>query len=499
MMSGNQVSSLWDRMKSSFWFIPGLLTVGGFLLSLLTQPLDSLIQPLLDQLPAIISGGAEGAGDVLSAIAGSLITVIATVFSLTIVIFTLTSGQYSPRMLRTLTSDRGLQVVLGFYIGTFVYSLMVLRLVTVSAGTEAGFHPVVSVAVAIILALVCVALFIYFVAHVTQLIQSSSIVKIAHDNMAQSVAKLDDLDEAQEKIKDPEENPRWEGLFAETPSIVQASSSGYVQDLNIDSLLAAVVDERTEVVDVPPGPGRFVSAGLFIVKVWPPSEGGLSHDAETKVNRAFVLGTERSLERDLGFGLRLLSDIALKGLSPGINDPTTTMQALDRIESVFFALGSKALPQRVQRRTVNGREVLVRIGHPTFDDLVGLAFDQVRRAAFSGGQVAVLERLLEILDGAIQANGIPERQRALWDRAFSVARLAPGQIPDPQDAANLMLRTVEMVPGLSLKERVAMDGDLDRLMSLSEDLEGEAKVREAVEACRRQVGPGSGRAAGSPS
>ena len=170
MAAGNQVGSLWERMNSSFWFIPGLLTVGGFLLALLTQPLDSLVQPVLDQLPTIISGGAQGAGDVLSAIAGSLITVIATVFSLTIVIFALTSGQYSPRMLWSLTSDRRLQVVLGFFVGTFVYCLLVLRLIKVSAGAETGFHPVESVAVAILLALVCVALLIYFIGYVTLLI-----------------------------------------------------------------------------------------------------------------------------------------------------------------------------------------------------------------------------------------------------------------------------------------------------------------------------------------
>ncbi|MDP8951138.1 MAG: DUF2254 domain-containing protein, partial [Actinomycetota bacterium] len=157
------------------------------------------------------------------------------------------------------------------------------------------------------------------------------------------------------------------------------------------------------------------------------------------------------------------------------------------------ALGPKALARGVQRRTVDGREILVRVGHPTFEDLVGLAFDQVRRAAFATGQVAVLERLLEILDGAIGANSVPERQRALWDRAFAVARLAPEQIPDPRDATNLMVRAVEMVPGLSLKERVAVDGDLDKLVRLSEELEGGKKIREAVEACRRQVAPTSGR------
>ncbi len=384
-----------------------------------------------------------------------------------------------------------MQVILGFYIGTFVYSLLVLRLITISAGEAEGFHPVVSVGVAIILALVCVALLIYFITHITELIQSTNIIEIAHDNTAEIAGNLDDLAEASRKIKDPEEDPRWRGLLAETPSVAQATSSGYVQDMNIDSLLAAVVDERTEVVDVPPGPGKFVSSGLPIARVWPSSDGDFDNDAEAKANRAFVFGKERSLKQDLGFGLRQLTDIALKGLSPGINDPTTAMQALDRVEAVFITLGSKALPRRVQRRTVNDREVLVRIGYLTFDDLVGLAFDQVRRAAFATGQVAVLERMLEILGRAIRANGISERQSSLWARAFAIARLAPEQIPDPRDAANLMVQAVEIVPGLLLKERVAVDGDLEQLVSLSENLEGGEQVRKAIEAGRRQLEPGT--------
>ena len=104
-----------------------------------------------------------------------------------------------------------------------------------------------------------------------------------------------------------------------------------------------------------------------------------------------MLGKERSFQQDLAFGLRQLSDISLKGLSPGINDPTTAMQAMDRMEAVFIDLGQKSLPHRVQRREANETEVLVKVGYPTFDELVGLAFDQVRRAAFTSGRVAVLE------------------------------------------------------------------------------------------------------------
>ena len=488
--SGNRRSSAWERVSSSFWFVPSILTVAGFLLSLATQPLDQLLQGVLDDLPTVISGGASGAGMVLSAISGSLITVIATVFSLTIVTLTLASGQYSPRLLQSFIADRGLQVVLGTYIGTFVYSLMVLRLISTADEEASGFNPVVSVAVATLLALLCVALLIYFINHVANIIQSGSIVLMAHKDTMGLVAGLDDLEDEEdsgEKIRDPAENPRWAELLSGEPGIVRARNSGYVVSMNPEEILGALVGKETRVVEIIPGPGIFVSAGLPILKVWPAGDGELGSDAERRVNRAFVFDKERNFQQDLAFGLRQLSDIALKGLSPGINDPTTTMQAMDRIESVFIALGQKALPDRVRRREVDGTEVILKVGYPTFDSLLGLAFDQVRRAAFTSGQVAVLERLLEILDRALQTNFSDERQQALWKRVYAIARQAPQEISDPYDAANLVLRALQVVRSMSLGQRVRIQDDLDNLLDISEDLPDDGRIRDAIDLLSKRV------------
>ncbi|MGB3634113.1 MAG: DUF2254 domain-containing protein [Rubrobacteraceae bacterium] len=486
--SGNRRGSLWERVTTSFWFIPAILAASGFFLSLATQPLDGMLQGTMDRLPTVISGGASGASSVLTAISGSLITVIATVFSLTIVTLTLVSGQYSPRLVQSFTGDRGLQVVLGTYIGTFVYSLMVLRLVSNSGGGASSFNPAVSVAVAIILALLCVSMLIYFINHVAQLIQSSTIVLMAHGDTMGLVSGLEDLEESSETIRDPEEHPDWAGLLAEPPGVVRARNSGYVESMNLEEILDAVVDEKTEVVEIPFGPGNFVSSGLPIVKIWPSKNEELESDAGQRTNRAFVFGKERSFQQDLAFGLRQLSDIALKGLSPGINDPTTAMQAMDRMEAIFIALGQKSLPHRVQRREVNETEVLVKVGYPTFDGLVGLAFDQVRRAAFTSGQVAVLERLLEILDRALQTNSSDERQQALWDRVFAVARQAPQEISDPHDAANLVLRAVRVVRSMTMNQRVSSNKDLDKLAHLSEDLPDKGRIRESIDLLRKRLG-----------
>lgn len=484
--SGNRRGSLWERLSSSFWFIPAIFTVGGFLLSLATQPLDQLLQGALDSLPSVISGGASGASSVLAAISGSLITVIATVFSLTIVTLTLVSGQYSPRMLRSFMADRGLQVVLGAYIGTFVYSLMILRLISTPGGSG-SFNPVVSVAVAVLLALLCVSLLIYFINHVAKIIQSSTIVQMAHGDTMGLVNGLDDFEDSSEAVNDPEENPEWADLLSEKPDTVKSRNSGYVESMNFEEILDSVVDENTKVVEIPPGPGTFVSAGLPVVKIWPARDGGLKSDTEQQANRAFVFGKERTFQQDLAFGLRQLSDIALKGLSPGINDPTTAMQAMDRMEAIFIALGTKSLPNRVQWQEVGGNEVLVKVGYPSFDDLVGLAFDQVRRAAFTSGQVAVLEKLLEILDRALQTNTSDKRQQALWDRAYAVARQAPREIPDSHDAANLLLRAVKILRSATMKQRVRSNKDLDHLAELSDDLPDEGRIRENIDLLHKHV------------
>ena len=487
--SGSRLGSIWERINSSFWFIPAFLTFVGMFLSGVTQWLDNKYQGLLDSLPSVISGGATGASSVLSAISGSLITVIATVFSLTIVSLTLASGQYSPRLMRSFTSDKGLQIVLGTYIGTFVYSLLVLRIVALGSSGKAGssFQPTISVGVAIVLALVCVGLLIYFINHVAQIIQSSSIVRMAQVDMMGIVSNLEETKESPAYIRDPDEDPRWADLLSGQPSLLLAESSGYVQSLNLEEILKEVVDERTEFVEIPSGPGIFVSAGLALVKVWPALNEEFDSGARREVHRAFVFGRERSFQQDIAFGFRQLSDIALKGLSPGVNDPTTAMQAMDRMEAVFISLGSKDLPRRVQEREVDERKVLVRVNYSNFEDLVGLAFDQVRRAAFTSGQVAVLERLIEILDRAIRVNTSAGRQEALWARIFTIARLCPQQISDPEDAINLMLRAVESVYALSMKQRVTIDGDLDRLLDLSEDLEDDGRIRDAVEAVRTKV------------
>ena len=439
------VGPRWEGMISSFWFVPGLLTVGAVVLFVVTHQIDRILSVGLEELPLIFAGGATAARSLLSTIAGSLITVVATVFSLTIVALQLASTSYTPRLLRNFTSDRGVQVVLGVYIGTFTYALLILRIIRTPESQTPAFIPVISVTLAVLLTLVCVGLLVYFIHHIAGMIQSSTIVKSAHQDATGSLANLTDLESAPVEEQEPGTHPDFKELLNGEGLVIEAQESGYVQYMDLDRILEALDKENQTaeepaakmVVELPFGPGYFVSAGLPILRLWHARQEGLEETIEKHVRKAFLFGKERAFSQDFAFGIRQLSDIALKGVSPGVNDPTTSMQAMDRMEAIFIVLGKKALPPRVQERSLNGARVLLKVDRYDFDGVVGLAFDQLRRASFTSGQVAVLERLLEVIERALSANRLPERKQALWDRAFAVGRLAPGQIADPRDAMRL--------------------------------------------------------------
>lgn len=489
-----RVSSRWEGMISSFWFVPGLLTVGAVVLFVVTHQIDRLLSVGLEELPLIFAGGATAARSLLSTIAGSLITVVATVFSLTIVALQLASTSYTPRLLRNFTSDRGVQVVLGCYIGTFTYALLVLRIIRTPESQTPAFIPVISVTLAVLLTLVCVGLLVYFIHHIADMIQSSTIVKSAHHDATRSLVNLTDLEEAPAEAQDPRTHPDFRRLMDEEKLEIKAQESGYVQYVDLDRILEALTKKNRMVekvvVELPFGPGHFVATGLPTLRLWPAPEGGLGEEAEKGVRKAFFFGKERAFSQDFAFGIRQLSDIALKGVSPGVNDPTTSMQAMDRMEAIFIVLGGKALPPRVQERNTNGIRVLLEVGRYDFDDVVGLAFDQLRRASFTSGQVAVLERLLEVIERALAANGLPERRQALWERAFAVGRLAPGQVSDPRDAMRLTRKAAEI--GVSLvmtrpgaEPETTAGPDLEELVDLTADLPGGERVRETVGGIRK--------------
>lgn len=394
-MSANRASRLlltWTRIRDSLWFVPSLAVVFATVLAILLvqiptpEPQSKLARIWL------YGGGAEGARGMLSAIAGSLITVTGVVFSVTIVALQLASSQFTPRVLGSFIADRVNQIVLGVFIGTFTYALLVLRTIRSEVLDRTAFVPQVAVTVAMVLLLVSIWAFIVYINHAARSIQASVIL---HRETARTLARVDVLFPT--AVVPVAHDEPSDGAGAElpigTPAFVLAVTPGYLQAVELEPLWEL---ERARAVGfvtihIELHVGAFVIPGSRLAAVWPADI--VNDETDRLVRAAFVLGPERSNEQDIEFGLVVISDIALRALSPGINDPTTAIQCIDRLTEILAYLGTRERSSDMRQSPGGGVRLLMR--STSFPRAVGLAFDQIR--LFGAENPAIGRRLLEAL------------------------------------------------------------------------------------------------------
>lgn len=422
------LSSWWYDLQDSLWFLPALLTLLAVVLAFGFVRLDQSLT--LDQRGQdkasyffAFGGGAEGARGVLSAIAGTMITVTGVVFSLTIIALQLASSQYTPRVLRTFTGDRGNQIVLGVFIGTFAYALLVLRSIRSSEETGPGFVPAISVTVGIVLAFISIGFLIFYIHHIARAIQASVVVQHA----AKETLHLVDVAFPRELDEEARNPPAMPPLAETMASRVCTDHGGYVQSVDESTLRDIVArDDEELVIRLEHQVGSFVVPGAALASVWPASSCG--GEVEDCIRKAIILGDERTLQSDIGYGIRQLADIAIKALSPGINDPTTATMAIDRMAEALVEIGRRPMRSPV-RRGKDGRGLLVLPG-PEVERLVELAFTQVRH--YGAADPMVAEHLVLVL-GRIAEHVDHEHRQVLIDQARMVLDAAREQITLPAD------------------------------------------------------------------
>ena len=412
----------WIDLQDSLWFVPAVLTTIAAALALATVEVD--LRLLLDRRPGagwFFGGGAEGARGVLAAIAGTMITVTALVFSITVVALQLAASQLTPRVLRSFMSDRGNQVVLGFFIGTFTYALLVLRAVRAPLEEQGAFVPAVSVTVAIVLALASVGLLIYFIHHAANSMRVSVVV----DRVARSTLDLaDELYPAATGERQPTPpNTRSRAEGSAVP--VRSDEAGYLQAVETDALLDLAA-KGSLTIRIEPCVGDFVLPQTAVALVLPAS----STEIDRAIRRALSLGPERTVQADIGFGVLKLADIAVKALSPGINDPTTAMICVDRLAEVLLRLAHRIPPDSV--RVLGDGDGQVVLPGPSFERLVGIAFDRIRH--YGAGDARSAEHLVATL-GRMSPLVPPVYRPLLGREARSAAAEARTQISVEDDIA----------------------------------------------------------------
>ncbi len=415
-----RIRKLLSDLSETFWLVPGLLVVGGVLAAVGFVSLDrsGIVPQWLIDSAWLYGGGATGARTLLGAVASSTIGVAGTVFSITIAALSLAAGQMGPRLLRNFTRDRGNQITLGAFLGTFSYALMVLRSVRTPA--EGEFVPHLSLSVGILLAFVCVATLVFFVGHMAGRINVDTVIELVSEDVRSAVQRL--TTDAQPPAPPPAD-------FWHNAVPVADPRRGYLQQLDENGLANWAAEHETA-IRLLVRPGNYVFPGAPIALMTPPAEG-----AGSAIRNATALGPQQVGSVDLEFAVRQLVEVAVRALSPGINDPHTAMSVLDRLGAALCDVAPLYLPTGVWLR--DGWPALVVPGIE-YDGLTDAMFHMIRQNA--ARSPAVLIRLLEVLTSVVSCEHDATRVAALRRHADLVLGDAERNISTPPDLGDIRKR-----------------------------------------------------------
>lgn len=402
--------NIWDALRVSYWFVPALFALAAVILSMLAPTLDLWVDKSDIELPEWILTTTDTARSTLAAMAGAMMAVTGTVFSITIVTLSLASQQFGPRLLRRFMYDLPTQITLGVFLCAGFYCMFTLR--AIEQHEEHLSVPHLAVVLGVILTASGMAALIFYIHHVAMLIQAPHVV----------AAVSQDLDDAVERLfpakigETPEQESRQQAAariqadqLSGEPLIILASCEGYIQAIDEHGLMG-VATKYNGVLKLCRRPGNFITTGSPIMEVWPQQPTSISQNSdgdnsaksqstgETKswtslINETFITGPRRTPRQDVECAVDELVEVAVRSLSPGINDPFTAISCIDRLGAVLGRLAERELPS-VYRCDDNAR--LRVIAMPvTFPEVLDSAFNQIRQ--YSRQSVAVTIRLLEAL------------------------------------------------------------------------------------------------------
>jgi uncharacterized membrane protein len=384
-----RTAALLDRLRSRLWVIPGAFAVGSAAAAFLLVPLDHLVDRYVsgDLSGILFSGGPDSARLVLSTIAAAMMTFTGLVFSVTMLVLQLASSQLSPRVMRTFLRDRVNQAVLGLFVATFLYSLLVLREVR-SPTSGPSFVPAISVSVAYGLLITSVGSFVFYIHHMAQAIRAATVIRSVADETRAAISRIYPAGIPAEPAAAPPALPD------RSPDVVVTleRARGVVTSVD-DAGLVTLARGAHAIVQLVPMVGDFVPAGAPLLHVWLRGAATDVDSLAAGLRDAVYVGPERTMTQDAAFGFRQLVDIAERALSPAVNDPTTAVQALDQLHDLLRSLAVRAIPSPA--RVDEGGSLLLVLPQPSWAEYVALALDEIRQ--YGSGSIQVARRLRYLL------------------------------------------------------------------------------------------------------
>jgi uncharacterized membrane protein len=433
MPSISEISlSQWRRemLRTNFWLMPSLEVLGAIALFWATLEVDRAVYHGALTLPAWVeAGSADTAREILLAVAAAIMTVIGINFSVTIVTLTLASTQFGPRMLRNFIRDRGTQLTLGTFVATAVYCVLVL--IAIGPAEHGVFVPHLSVSVVFLLVLVDLAVLIYFLHHIAIQIQLPFVIaSIATDLTRYLKVRRPDIRMSDRRQPDdPAEVAALIETIESSGAMIPTPEGGYLQAIRYDMLIRKA-SAANAVVRLPYRPGNFLVEDAELAAVWPPEAAGRMARC---LRRAQMTGPVRTLAQDPAFGIDQLVEIAIRALSPAVNDTYTALTCVDWLGNTLCKLAKVWNPAQTYRDRAGTIRIICE--QVSYENLVQRAFDKIRQA--SRGMSALLIRQLDALKAIMEQTTDADQARVLMDQAAMIQRANLESVPEESDRADV--------------------------------------------------------------
>jgi uncharacterized membrane protein len=387
-----------EYLRNSIWIVPALFVITAIAMGIGMPDFDADTRSVVG-----IKYGAAAASGMLGAMAGGMITFTGFVFSILLLAVQFGSSQFSPRMLRRFLRDPTTKIALGMFMATFIYALLVLR--TIEPVDNPDFIPDFSVSISILMLLVSMFLFLRLISQTTQGLRVAAVVKTVGQEGAEAILGVyrEPLPEGGEPA--PSTLPPSAG----TPAVVTFDEDpGILQSIDHEGLVE-LATRAGVTIELATSIGDFIVTGSPLFRVH--GDGEVDHD---RLRRSVAVGDERNMRQDPAFVFRLLADISAKALSPGVNDPTTSVQALDQIELLLRTVATRRLlPGEAGDRDGNVRLVFPA---PSWDDFLSIGLDETR--LFGADSIQIMRRLRALLEDLLEA--VPELRRAAVEEQIAM-------------------------------------------------------------------------------
>ncbi len=401
---------IYEYVRNSLWIVPAIFGGSAIAMGIVLPDVDESVHSTIG-----IAFGAEAGRAVLGALAGGMITFTGFVFSILLLAVQFGSSQFSPRMLRRFLRAPTTKIALGIFMATFIYALLVLRVV--GTAEDETFVPNNSISIALVLLLLSMVMFLRLISKTTQGLRVAAVLR----DLGRDARRV--VDRVYPDPYDEDESRPVPEVTEPARTVLHSGEPGVLQSVDFEGLVKRAANADT-VIELIPRVGELVATGAPLFRVG--GEGGSIEDGW--LQGAIATGDERTLRQDPAFAFRLLADISAKALSPGVNDPTTSIQALDQVELLLRQVGGRRLEPGVGYDAGGTPRFVYPV--PSWEDLLTLAVNETRQ--FGEGSIQVTRRLRALLEDLREM--VPESRQAAIDTELELLEAAADRsFPDQGD------------------------------------------------------------------